>query len=202
MDATVDVLDEELVRQSKEGDLDAFNRLVERHQNAVYSLCVRLLGNREAAEDATQEAFLSAYRAISRFEGGNVRSWLLRIGANQAKDELRRNKRKYQASSLDEIFETLDQPVEVADKAETPAERAARAETARALQDALMQLPFDQRRAVVMVDVLGYQYDEAARMCETTTGTIKSRIHRAREKLRTIVNRDTELFGRASRLES
>jgi RNA polymerase sigma-70 factor, ECF subfamily len=193
--------DEELISQAKDGSLDAFNLLVERYQVAVFNLSLRLLGQREAAEDATQEAFLSAYRAISRFEGGSLRSWLLRIAANQCKDELRRNKRKYRASSLEEIFDTFGQSVEVPDPNETPIQRSERAETARALQDALLQLPFDQRRAIVLVDVLGYHYDEAARICNTTTGTIKSRIHRAREKLRTIVTRNTELFAWVRRLE-
>lgn len=202
MDPTGDKPDVELVTKAQEGDLDAFNQLVERYQVSVYNLCLRLLGHREAAEDATQEAFLSAYRAISRFNGGNLRSWLLRIAANQCKDDLRRNKRKYRAGSLEEIFDTFGQPVEVSDPQETPSQRSERAETARALQDALMDLPFDQRRAIVLVDVLGYPYDEAAEACGTTTGTIKSRIHRAREKLRAAVSRNAELFGWHGRLES
>lgn len=201
MDAKVTASDEDLVRQSKDGDLSAFNALVERYQVAVYNLCIRLLGNREAAEDATQEAFLSAYRAIGRFEGGNIRSWLLRIAANQAKDELRRKRRKHRAGSLDEIFDTMDAPVEVPDHAESPEDRASRSAVSSALQEALMELPFDQRRAIVLVDVLGYPYDEVASICDTTPGTIKSRIHRGREKLRGIVRRNPELFGRRSRSE-
>ncbi len=201
MDGPGEQPDDQLASLSKDGSLDAFNMLVERYQQPVYNLCLRLLGNQQGAEDATQEAFLSAYRAISRFQGGSLRSWLLRIAANQCKDELRRHKRKYRAGSLEEIFDTIDQPVEVSDPAESPPTRVERAEVARSLQDALMQLPFYQRRAIVLVDVLGYPYDEAAEMCETTTGTIKSRIHRAREKLRGIVRRNPELFGPGSRLE-
>jgi RNA polymerase sigma-70 factor, ECF subfamily len=201
MDLTVDKADHELILLSKNGNLDAFNTLVERYQVTVYNLCVRLLGNREAAEDATQETFLSAYRAIERFEGGNFRGWLLRIAANQSKDELRRHKRKYRAGSLDEMFDTLGHSVEVSDPAEPPSRLAERAELAKTLQDALLQLPFDQRRAIVLVDVLGYHYDEVAEICETSTGTIKSRIHRGRDRLRSILRGNPELFGAHDRLE-
>jgi RNA polymerase sigma-70 factor (ECF subfamily) len=199
MDAMVSTADDDLVLKSRSGDLDAFNQLVARYQVVVFNLCARLLANREAAEDATQETFLSAYRALSRFEGGSFRSWLLRIAANQAKDELRRRKRKDRAGSLDEMFDTFDAPVEVPDAAERPDERVQRASVSNALQRALMQLPFDQRRAIVLVDVMGYPYEEAARIAETSPGTIKSRIHRGREKLRTIVRRDPELFGLTGR---
>lgn len=199
MDASVSTVDDDLILQSRNGNLAAFNQLVERYQVAVYNLCVRLLASKEAAEDATQEAFLSAYRALDRFEGGSFRSWLLRIAANQAKDELRRRKRKDRAASLDEIFDTLDAPVEVPDHSERPEDRVQRSAVSTALQRALMELPPDQRRAIVLVDVMGYPYEEAARICETSPGTMKSRIHRGREKLRAIVNRNPELFGISER---
>lgn len=195
MDTSVSTVDDDLIQQSRDGNLAAFNQLVERYQAVVYNLCVRLLASREAAEDATQETFLSAYRALQRFEGGSFRSWLLRIAANQAKDELRRRRRKDRAGSLDAIFDTLDAPVEVPDHSETPDDRVQRAAVSIELQRALMQLPEDQRRAIVLVDVMGYLYEEAARICDTSPGTIKSRIHRGREKLRVIVRRNPELFG-------
>jgi len=195
MDAPVSPVDDDLILQSRNGNLAAFNLLVERYQAAVYNLCVRLLANKEAAEDATQETFLSAYRALERFEGGSFRSWLLRIAANQSKDELRRRKRKDRAASLDGMFDTMDAPVEVPDHSERPDERVQRAAVSTALQQALMELPEDQRRAIVLVDVMGYLYEEAARICETSPGTIKSRIHRGREKLRRLVRRNPELFG-------
>lgn len=201
MDAGFTIPDEDLVVQSQNGNLASFNSLVERYQGAVYTLCVRLLGNREAAEDATQETFLSAYRAIARFEGGSFRSWLFRIAANQSKDQLRRRQRKDRAGSLDEIFDTPGSSIEVPDPGESPEDALQRSSVSKALQDALLELPFDQRRAIVLVDVLGYSYDEAASIAETSPGTIKSRIHRGRDRLRAIVRRDPELFGRGPRLE-
>lgn len=193
--------DEELVLLSKDGDLDAFNRLVERYQRQVYNLCYRLLGNREAAEDATQETFLSAYRAISSLSGGAVRSWLLRIAANQSKDELRRRGRKDLAGSLDQIFDTIDAPVEVPDVEPGPDALLLHHEVARSLQWALLQLAHDQREAIVLADWHGYRYEEIAAMLGTSEGTVKSRIHRGRMRLRQLLSPSGELLDPSQRQE-
>jgi RNA polymerase sigma-70 factor (ECF subfamily) len=185
--------DERLVLLAKDGNLDAFNSLVDRYQGAVYGLCRRLLGNREAAEDAAQEAFLSAYRGLGRFAGGSFRSWLLRIAANECKDELRRRKRKDAATSLDAINDRLDAPVELADpNADTTAPLQA-AELGEAVERLLLRLPFEQRQAVLLVDVYELHYDEVARIAGASVGTIKSRIHRGRERLRTLILESGEL---------
>jgi RNA polymerase sigma-70 factor (ECF subfamily) len=195
MGADGEPLDGQLVLLAKDGSLDAFNSLVDRYQGAVYSLCYRLLGQREPAEDASQEAFLSAYRAIGRFEGGNFRSWLLRIAANECKDELRRRNRKDPRISLDDGGEDGDEAVEVADRgpgAETLMERA---ELGRALERLLREITFEQRQAIVLVDVYDFQYNEVAVLTATSVGTIKSRIHRGRERLRRLLAERRELFG-------
>ncbi len=184
MDEGSELTDERLVLLSKDGDLDAFNRLVDRFQGTVYSLCLRLLGNPQSAEDATQEAFLSAYRSVSRFEGGNFRSWLLRIAANESKDELRRRSRRDRAGSLDQMVGTLEMPMEIPDPSPGAESELERKELGAVIQRALDRLPFDQRQAVVLLDVHGYRYEEIARMTGSSLGTVKSRIHRARERLR------------------
>jgi len=194
--------DERLVLLSKDGDLDAFNRLVDRFQGTVYSLCLRLLGNPQAAEDATQEAFLSAYRSISRFEGGNFRSWLLRIAANESKDELRRRSRRDRAGSLDQMFGTLEAPIEVRDPSPGAESELERKELGATLQQALDRLPFDQRQAVVLLDVHGYRYEEIAAMTGSSLGTVKSRIHRARERLRRDLSALAEPLTATWRLDS
>ncbi len=194
--------DERLVSLSKDGSLDAFNSLVERYQGPVHNLCLRLLGSPQAAEDAAQEAFLSAYRALNRFDGGNVRSWLLRIAANQSKDELRRRRRKDQAGSLNQIFDTADVPIELPDQAESIEQLIERKELGGQLQAALLGIPFDQRQAIVLSDIYGYRYDEIAAMTATSVGTIKSRIHRGRQQLRKVLAVQPELFRTSGRLES
>ena len=186
--------DEELVVLARGGDLDAFNRLVDRYQGSVYSLCVRLLGNREAAEDAAQEAFLSAYRALDRFQGGSFRSWVLRIAANEAKDELRRRRRKDGATSLEAIFDRQESPVEIPDPSEGAEVIVERHDFGRALEIALGDLPFEQRQAVLLVDVYEFAYEEVARLTNASVGTVKSRIHRGRERLRQAMIARPELF--------
>ena len=191
--------DEHLVSLSKDGNLAAFNSLVERYQGSVYNLCLRLVGNRGAAEDSAQEAFLSAYRAISRFEGGSFRSWLFRIAANECKDELRRRSRRpIEATPLANLDE--EQPFDPPDPAEGAPERVERMAVASAIQEALLSLPFDQRQAVLYSDLHGYHYEEIAAMTGSNVGTVKSRIHRGRERLRKLLSEQPELFGRSRRL--
>lgn len=193
--------DERLVSLSKDGSLDAFNSLVERHQSAVYNLCLRILGHRQAAEDATQEAFLSAFRALPQFVGGNFRSWLLRIAANESKDEMRRRSRKDAFASLSEMFDNFDPAVEPPDGRPGADLLLERKEQAVALQRALLRLPFDQRQAIVLSDLHGFPYEEVARATGASLGTVKSRIHRGREHLRILILADPELFGAFRRLE-
>jgi RNA polymerase sigma-70 factor (ECF subfamily) len=193
--------DERLVSLSKDGSLDAFNSLVERHQSAVYNLCLRLLGQPQAAEDAAQEAFLSAFRALPRFAGGNFRSWLLRIAANESKDELRRRRRKDASASLSQIYDNSELPLEPADDVAGTELLYERKEAAAAIQTALLELPFDQRLAVTLCDLQGLPYEAVATATGASLGTVKSRIHRGRIRLREVIMTNPELFGVARRLD-
>jgi len=192
--------DEHLVSLSKDGNLDAFNSLVERYQGSVFNLCLRLVADRGAAEDATQEAFLSAYRSISRFDCGNFRSWLFRIAANQCKDELRRRSRRpveaFRSADPDDNYQA-----EIPDSGETAPEYIERIELGEAIQGALMSLQFEQRQAILLADLHGYHYEEIATITGSNVGTVKSRIHRGRERLRALLREQPELFGASRRLE-
>lgn len=192
--------DERLVLLAKDGGLEAFNSLVDRYQSSVYTLCLRFLGSPEAAEDATQEAFLSAYRALDRFEGGNFRSWLLRIAANESKDELRRRKRKDATVSLNAMFDREEAPVEIPDPGESVEAVVERGEFGQEIETVLALLPLEQRQAILLVDVYDFQYEEVARLSDVSVGTIKSRVHRGRERLRKLILSRPELSGSARRL--
>ncbi len=173
----------DLVQRGQGGDLDAFNQLVDLHQRLVYNVCLRMLGHRMAAEDATQEAFISAYRNIRSFRGTSFRAWLTRIAANACTDELRRRGRR-PALSLDAPSGASDEAYELADPASGPEPIALRGEQRRSIEAALLRLPEDQRLAVVMCDVQGFSYEEVAEAMRASIGTVKSRIARGREKLR------------------
>jgi RNA polymerase sigma-70 factor (ECF subfamily) len=174
------------IRGALAGDLDAFNRLVELHQRAVYNLCLRMVGTPAAAEDACQDAFISAYRNIRSFRGGSFRPWLMRIAANACTDELRRRARR-PAVSLDTPPPGSDEPIDVADTAPGPETQVLRAEQAAVIQAALLKLPHDQRLSVVMCDMQGFAYEEIARATGVSLGTVKSRIARGRDKLRSLL---------------
>ncbi|OGO52453.1 MAG: hypothetical protein A2148_02770 [Chloroflexi bacterium RBG_16_68_14] len=186
----------ELIERSRRGDLGAFNALVVAYQDRVYNLCLRMLGSPQAAEDASQEAFLSAYRNVAQMRGPSVRSWLFRIASNTCIDELRRRRRQPQLS-LERPAPGGDseRPLEVADPAAGPEQLALRGELGEALQGELLRLPPDQRLAVVLCDVEGLSYDEIAASMGSSIGTVKSRISRGRARLREALRARPELFG-------
>lgn len=202
MSADVELTDERLVSLSKDGDLAAFNSLVHRYESPVYTLCLRLLGSHQAAEDAAQEAFLSAYRALPTFSGTNFRSWLFRIAANQSKDEWRRRRRKERAASLDELFEQFESPVDVPDASPGIERILEMKEISAIVQRALLELPIDQRQAVILVDIQDYRYEEVAQITGASLGTVKSRVHRGRERLRQVFSARPELLAAYRRLDS
>jgi RNA polymerase sigma-70 factor, ECF subfamily len=178
------VLDElSQVEAARRGDVDAFNQLIERYQRPAYSLAYRTLGEAEAAADATQEAFLSAFRAVHDFRGQSFKAWLLRIVVNACYDELRRRQRR-PAASLEAMAEQTEVELRSSDAIHGPEATAARYETAEVIQQALQRLPPDQRMVVVLCDVQGMSYEEAAVVLDVAMGTVKSRLSRARARLR------------------
>ena len=193
-----DLVDERLIRAAQAGDLDAFNDLVSRHERSVYSVCLRLLREPAAAEDATQDTFIRAWGAIESFRGGVVRPWLLRIATNRAYDVIRSRNRRPTRSLDAELFESQPEWTTQA-QSEAPESFAGRTELARYLEAALDQLPEDQRTAIVLSDVQGYGYEDIANVMGVAVGTVKSRISRGRSALRTLLRQDEanrELFER------
>lgn len=185
---TPDEADLALVRLAQEGDLTAFNRLVLRHQDAVYTLCYRLSANAEDAADATQEAFLSAYRHLPTLRGQHFRSWLLRIGANACYD-LHRQRARRPTTPIGRSVdgEESDGGLEPADTSPGPEASAMHHELGEVLQGALMALPEEQRLAVVLCDLYGFDYQAIADTCGVEMGTVKSRLNRARRRLRDLL---------------
>ncbi len=189
----MDIDEAELIARSRQGDLDAFNRLVERYQRPVYNLCLRMLTAPQAAEDATQDAFIAAYRALDSFRGGSFRAWLFRIATNACYDELRR-RRSRPILSLDEPQGAEQLPLDLPHPGPTLEEHAQRLELARYLQEALDALPVDQRLAIVLCDIQGFDYSEIAEITGASLGTVKSRIARARLRLRGLLTAHRELL--------
>lgn len=194
------MIDEEtLIARAQKGNIGAYNRLVLHYQDMVYNVAYRIMKDPASADDATQEAFISAYKAIRQFRGGNFKSWLLRIVTNSCYDELRRRKRRPQ-SSLDEITEEIESPSFMADNSDTPEEMRQRVELVDAVKRCLDELPDEQRVAAVLCDVEGHEYQEIAEIMSISLGTVKSRISRARSKLRECLQGFGELLPAEYRL--
>lgn len=195
--------DEQLVQAAQSGDLDAFNRLVVSYQALAFNVAYRLLGNDKAAEDVTQDAFISAYRNLHRYRGGSFKAWLLRIVTNGCYDELRRWQRRPQ-TELEPDGEDGNgaEPAWMADPGESPEELAERVELNAAIQRCLSQLETEFRAAVVLVDVQGMDYAEAADVMKRPLGTVKSRLARARTRLQHCLQGFAELLPDRFRLHT
>jgi RNA polymerase sigma-70 factor (ECF subfamily) len=173
------------------GDVDAFNQLVGLYQDYLYSMIVRVVRDRDVAEDAAQEAFFSAYRNLGRFSGSSFRAWLTRIGINAAHDILRKRKRR-PSEPYPEWEDDAWQPP--APESEGPEQVSAAASQRTALAEAMTAITEDQRAAIILYDVQGYDYGEIAEMTRVSVGTVKSRIHRGRLALREQLGPQMELF--------
>jgi RNA polymerase sigma-70 factor (ECF subfamily) len=180
-----------LLERAREGELDAFNDLVVCYQDQLFGLIVRMVPDRDQAADCVQEAFFSAYRNLRGFRGGSVKSWLHRIAVNAAMDMQRARKRR-PSQPYPELEDDSWQPP--AGEEADPVRTAMTTERHRALNDALATITDDQRTAIVLFDVEGYDYQEIADMTGVSLGTVKSRIHRGRLALRDRLADRLELF--------
>ena len=192
-----------MIQAARGGDLDSFNRLVLAYQDMVYSHAFRMVGEEESADDATQTTFISAYKHLNSFRGGSFKAWLLRIVTNACYDELRRRKRRptVPLEPADEEGEEVESARWMVDPADQPEEVMQRQELQNAIQHCLDNLPEEFRAAVVMVDVQGLDYFEASQASRKPIGTIKSRLARARLRLRDCLNGFAELLPSGFRLE-
>ena len=183
--------DEILVAGALDGDLAAFNQLVEAYQDLCHSLVARLVPDPDQASDAVQEAFFSAYRNLRSYRGPSFRGWLTRIAVNAAMD-LQRARKRRPVSPYPELEDESWQPP--AGPETDPEIVIVATERGRVLAAALAAIGSDQRAAIVLFDVEGYDYAEIARMTGVSLGTVKSRIHRGRLALRAILAERMELF--------
>jgi RNA polymerase sigma-70 factor (ECF subfamily) len=192
-----------LIRAAQRGDLEAFNGLVLLYQDFLFRIALNVLRDEDAAADATQQAFLSAFRSLRTFRGGSLRSWLSRIVVNASYDGLRRAAR---ARILPlEIFNQDDEEMEpaawLADPGPSPEAQAETNEFLDAIQVCLQKLPERYRLALLLVDVEGLSYEEAASALEIPKGTVKSRLARARNALRLSLRRYPDLIPTAFSLD-
>ena len=198
-------MDEQLlISSAQKGDLESFNTLVLVYQENLFNTAFRILGDEELAADATQDAFISAFQKISSFRGGSFRSWLLRTVTNACYDELRRKKRRptipLEPVTRDE--EEIESPRWLADQDLSPEQKFEQSELEHAIQHCLEGLSPDYRSVVILADIQGLDYNEVASSLRKPLGTVKSRLARARLRLRECLQDFWELLPTAYRLDN
>ncbi len=192
-----------LISDAQAGSLDAFNTLILHYQDSVFNSALRILGDEDQAADAAQDAFISAFKAIKSFRGGSFKAWLMRTVTNACYDELRRKKRRPTTPLEPETDdgEEMDTPRWLADPSMTPDQVAEADEVEHAIQHCLDNLPLEFKTVVVMADIQGMDYTEVASAIRVPLGTIKSRLARARLRLRECLQGFAELLPASYRLE-
>ena len=178
---------EELVDRFKQGDRSAFSALVMRHQDAMYTLCLRQLRNPTIAEEVSQDAFLSIFKSLHRFRGdARFKTWMFRVGVNHCK-----NHRSYLHRRATDRHEPLDRPVgpeEDAPRRQLPSSastdsRVHQQDAKRLIETAMARLDEEQRTIIVLRDLEELSYEEIGTILDLPRGTVKSRLHRARSQL-------------------
>ncbi len=190
-----------LIAAAQRGSLPAFNQLILHYQSLAYNVAYRLLGDPDSAADATQDGFIKAFQRLDQYRGGSFKAWMLRIVTNTCYDTLRTRKRR-PTSSLDPEDEDTDGEHDgrLLDPAERPDAYVLRQELAAAIQAAIELLPEDQRTALVLADIEGLDYQEIAEVTNSALGTVKSRLSRARAKMRDTLMAQKELLPSQYRL--
>lgn len=192
--------DDILVQKCKKGDLDAFDELVKRYENKVFTVAYRFVGNYADANDLAQETFIRVYQALPSFRGeSSFATWLYRIAANVCRDELRRQHRQKKVS-LDEMMSQPGGGISLADNSLSPEESLEKNELQQAVQQFLNTLSDEHRLILVMREIQGLSYDEIAVSLDCSLGTVKSRLNRARQALKQKMLGARELFDMPSRL--
>lgn len=179
--------DAELVARARDGERAAFDELVVRHEDRVFNMALRMLGNADDALDLSQEVFLSAYRALDGFEGKAAFStWLYRVTVNRCRDEMRRRATVKHARPrpLGAWRADDDPPEDPPARASSPVDAAVARESHALVASAVAELPEEAKETLVLRDVEGLAYEEIAAILEVPVGTVRSRLHRARSLLR------------------
>ncbi|NLB51325.1 MAG: sigma-70 family RNA polymerase sigma factor [Syntrophomonadaceae bacterium] len=187
--------EEILVKQSLQGDTLAFEKLILPYQNKIYVLAYRYMNNEEDAYDMTQEAFIKAFRSLRSFKGdSSFGTWIYRVATNVCLDELRRRKRRIIALSLDEPLAVKDGETvekEIADNKPTQDIIIEQKEFSQYIQQLVSEMKPEHKNVIILRDMMQLSYEEIAVALDTSIGTVKSRLSRARNILRKkLVNRE------------
>ena len=178
-----------LIKQSKAGDIESFERLIAEHQKKVFNIAYRMLGNLEDANDVAQEALVKAYRGIENFKGkSSFSTWLYAIVNNACIDFIRKN-RKVNMIYLDREYETEEgtYKIQLNNNEDTPEQLFEKKEVQKLVHESINELGYNHRKVIILRDIEYFSYKEIAQILSCSEGTVKSRISRARNNLKAII---------------
>ena len=192
-----------LIQAAQRGDLDAFNQLVLRYQNLLFGIALRLLNDEDVASDAVQEALISAFRRFHTFRGDSLRSWLARVVVNACYDEMRKKRRQHSIplEQYNAEGDEIETSYWLVDAQADPELQFETSELEGAIQKSLNKLPPIYRMMLVLVDIEGLSYEEAAMAAQIPVGTVKSRLARARLQMQKSLQAAGELLPASYRVE-
>ena len=192
-----------MINAARRGDLDAFNELILSYQNFLFGLGVRILGDEDSACDAMQETSISAFRKLNTFRGVSIKHWLARIMVNACYDELRRKHRRRTVplEHVDAHDEEMEPGLWMADPSPSPEEDYESHELEHAIEMCLQSLTPDFRTVLVLVDIEDHSYEETAVIMGIPVNTVKSRLARARMKMREELQRFNDQLPARYRIE-
>jgi RNA polymerase sigma-70 factor (ECF subfamily) len=190
----LDENEKNLVEKSAEGDIDAFETLIQSHQKKVYNIALRMTKNPEDAQELSQDAFVRAFIAIKKFRGdSSFATWLYRITMNVCTDFLRKRNKASVISIEQSVYES-QQTMQLADNEPGPDEISEKNQLKKLVKEAMDLLPPEHRQVLILRDLLDMTYKDIANTLSINEGTIKSRINRARENLKKVITSRSELF--------
>ena len=182
---------EKIIARARRGDADAFEQLVVAYREQVFRLALRMCGSEADADEVAQEAFLSAWKALPNFRGeSQFSTWLYQLTTHAAIDLMRREKRQIAADDITEVS--------AADPAPSPQQQAEQSEQREIVRDAILQLAPEQREVVVLRFMEELSYEEIGAVLKLPSGTVKSRLNRAKAQLKEILSKSGNLFGSPS----
>lgn len=185
-----------LIEKSQNGDIESFEKLIEKYQVIAFNIAYRMVGNREDASDMAQDALIKVYKSLKNFRGdSSFSTWIYRIVTNTCIDAIRKMK-KIQTYSLDKEYESENgnYSFEIADNKYLPERLYEIKEKKELVQAALNKMAEKYRTVLVLRDIQGFSYEEISEITQNPVGTVKSRISRGRLLLKEILIKESELF--------
>ena len=187
--------DEDLIRRTARGDNAAFDKLMTRYQEKVYNFCYRFLGDREEANDCAQDIFVKAFKSARKFRfQSKFSTWLYRIAANTCKNRTTSSYYRHSRQTLSvagqEEQVSFSETTGIGDRELSPRDALEKKEARERIQTAINTLPAEQKEVVILRDIQGFSYEDIARITGRSPGTIKSRLARARGRLRNVLGKE------------